>query len=248
MENLDLAKAWKGKKVAFIGDSITDAIHVGTTKNYWEFLGEFLGIDYHVYGVNGMQWPGVPDQARKIRDEMGDSVDAIFILMGTNDYNACCPLGDWWQVDYQMANVDGNQTLLAHRTLNMTDNTFCGRVNRGMQVIRELFVRQQIVLMTPIHRSFACFSPDNVQQDEAFANASGLYIEQYVEKLREAADIWSTSLIDLFRDANLCPSIPQHARFFHDAETDRLHPNADGHRRMALAMAYKMLTIPPCFE
>ena len=34
---------WKGKKVAFLGDSITDKSHVGTTKNYWQYLEEMLG-------------------------------------------------------------------------------------------------------------------------------------------------------------------------------------------------------------
>ena len=35
---------WKGKKVAFLGDSITDKKHVGTTKNYWQYLAEMLGL------------------------------------------------------------------------------------------------------------------------------------------------------------------------------------------------------------
>ena len=34
---------WKGRKVAFMGDSITDKAHVGTTKNYWQYLQEMLG-------------------------------------------------------------------------------------------------------------------------------------------------------------------------------------------------------------
>ena len=35
---------WKGRKVAFMGDSITDKAHVGTTKNYWQYLQEMLGL------------------------------------------------------------------------------------------------------------------------------------------------------------------------------------------------------------
>ena len=42
---------WYGKKVAFLGDSITDKCHVGTTKNYWQFLRDYLGVEHLVYGV-----------------------------------------------------------------------------------------------------------------------------------------------------------------------------------------------------
>ena len=41
---------WKGRKVAFMGDSITDKAHVGTTKNYWQYLQEMLGLVPFVYG------------------------------------------------------------------------------------------------------------------------------------------------------------------------------------------------------
>ena len=51
---------WCNKKVAFIGDSITDKIHVGTTRNYWDYLAESCGIIPLVYGINGSQWNGVP--------------------------------------------------------------------------------------------------------------------------------------------------------------------------------------------
>ena len=47
---------WKGRKVAFMGDSITDKAHVGTTKNYWQYLQEMLGLVPFVYGINGQQW------------------------------------------------------------------------------------------------------------------------------------------------------------------------------------------------
>ena len=44
---------WNGVKVAFLGDSITDSIHVGTTKCYWEYLAEMIGIVPQVYAKNG---------------------------------------------------------------------------------------------------------------------------------------------------------------------------------------------------
>ena len=73
---------WKGRKVAFMGDSITDKAHVGTTKNYWQYLQEMLGLVPFVYGINGQQWRDVPGQCEKLRAERGGDIDAILIFAG----------------------------------------------------------------------------------------------------------------------------------------------------------------------
>ena len=73
------------EEVAFLGDSITDKIHVGTTKNYWQYLSEMLGLEPFVYGINGHQWNGVLEQAGRLQAERGDDIDAILIFAGTND-------------------------------------------------------------------------------------------------------------------------------------------------------------------
>ena len=51
IREVSVPNRWKGKKVAFLGDSITDKIHVGTTKNYWQYLSEMLGLEPFVYGI-----------------------------------------------------------------------------------------------------------------------------------------------------------------------------------------------------
>ena len=89
---------WSGKRVAFLGDSITDERHVGTTKNYWQYLSEMLGIVPFVYGINGHQWSDVLGQAWKLYAERGDAVDAVVVFAGTNDFNAGVPLGEWYEV------------------------------------------------------------------------------------------------------------------------------------------------------
>ena len=87
---------WYGKKVAFLGDSITDKCHVGTTKNYWQFLRDYLGIEHLVYGINGWSWAGLVKQAEALKQDHGTDLDAILVFMGTNDYNSNVPLGDWF--------------------------------------------------------------------------------------------------------------------------------------------------------
>lgn len=248
MDNILGKTQWFGKRVAFLGDSITDKIHVGTTKNYWEFLKDFMGIEYFVYGINGAQWNGILGQAQKLKEEHPDDIDAIFIFAGTNDFNGSVLLGQWWNMTTEIVNKDGVVALKPRRVLSTDTSTLCGRINTAMQFIRQNFPVQQIVLMTPIHRGFATFGPENVQPEETFANSIGRYVEEYVDVVRQAADMWSTPLVDLFRIANLHPLTPSHSQFFNDPQTDLLHPNASGHGRMAKAIAYQMLSLPADFR
>lgn len=239
---------WNGKKVAFLGDSITDKCHVGTTKNYWQFLQEWLGIEPLVYGINGDNWAGIKNQAAKLKTEFGDQVDAISIFAGTNDYNGGLPIGEWYELQVEGTNRNGKFTTLPRRHLIKTSGTFRGRINSSMEYIKSEFVDQQVFIVTPIHRAFAQFSSDNVQPDESFPNAIGLYVDSYVQVLKEAGNLWSVPVIDLNSISGLYPLVDGHSKYFHDKATDLLHPSADGHYRMAKAMAYQMLSMPADFK
>ena len=88
---------WQGKRVAYFGDSITDPKNSGSKKKFWGFLNEWLGITPYVYGISGRQWNDIPNQARKLKEQHGDDVDAILIFVGTNDFNHSIPLGEWFE-------------------------------------------------------------------------------------------------------------------------------------------------------
>ena len=177
---------WRGKKVAFLGDSITDKSHVGTTKNYWQYLEEMLGIEAWVYGINGHQWSDIWEQAQRLKDEKGNNVDAIIIFAGTNDYNCGVPLGEWYSYELSNVEVSGPQIeQRVKRVPQMDESTFRGRINRVLSYLKSNFPQQQIILLTPIHRAQAHFSADNIQPEEAFPNRLGLYINDYVEVVKE---------------------------------------------------------------
>ena len=243
----EIESQWKGRKVAFLGDSITDKIHVGCTSNYWNFLPSMLGVDAYVYGKNGWQMAGMIQQAETLKAGLGGAVDAIFVFAGTNDFNAGVPLGEWFVETVDEVRKNADRVWLRHRTVNL-DDTFRGRINRLMAYLKREFPDQQVVLLTPIHRSFAQFGERNVQPDEAYANAQGLYLDAYVAAVKEAGAVWSVPVIDLYGESGLYPSEPAQAKFFHDATNDRLHPNAAGHKRIAATMAYRMLSLPACFK
>ena len=243
------ATQWKGKKVAFLGDSITDKIHVGTKKNYWQFLEEMLGLEAHVYGINGHQWDGILAQAKLLKEEMGDEVDAIFIFAGTNDYNAGLPLGNWY--NYQQVNVEVSgpqQEKRMQRVLQTGSDNFRGRINKVMGFLKENFPKQQIILLTPIHRASANFGPNNIQPDESYPNQIGEYVDAYVVAVNEASNVWAVPVIDLNSICGLYPLSNAQTGYFHKEKTDRLHPNAEGHYRMAKSIAYQLQLYPSDFK
>lgn len=239
---------WQGKKVAFLGDSITDKQRIGTQKVYWEFLQDAMGIEPYVYGRNGHQWSGVFTQAQTMAEEIGDDIDAISIFAGTNDFNASLPLGEWWEIVEEEVNNRCKVMVSPRRRLLMDGNTFRGRINIVMSFLKQRFPEQQIFLMTPIHRGFATFGPTNIQPEESFPNQIGLYVDQYIDVIKEAGNVWAVPVIDLNSLCGLYPLAESHGRYFSNSERDRLHPCTEGHRRMAMCVERILYTLPPTFK
>lgn len=239
---------WQGRKVAFLGDSMTDIRHIGTEKNYWQYLAEELGIEPLVYGINGNQWSDVMAQAERLASEHPDC-DAIMIFAGTNDFNAAVPLGQWYDtIPCEVEAGGGRMRACKKRTLCTGQETFKARINSVMSYLKQTFPEAQIILLTPIHRAYARFSETNVQPDESYSNTAGMFIDDYVQSVKEAAGVWAVAVIDINSESGLYPLCKQHERYFNNPRTDMLHPNAEGHRRIAKVLAYRMLGMPADFR
>lgn len=237
---------WKGKKVAFLGDSMTQKRDSNITV-YWEYLAEILGIKPFIYGISGHQWDNIYRQATKLKTDRGSDVDAIFIFAGTNDFNHGIPMGEFFTETEKETNHNGNQVFRKYRTHVINDSTFCGRINKVMDFLKSNYPDQQIIILTPIHRGFAQFSERNVQPGENFANAQELYIDDYVNTLKEAASIWSVPLIDLFTISGLYPINDVYNKYFENSKTDMLHPNSEGNYRLAKTIQYQLMSLPSTF-
>ena len=261
---------WNGAKVAFLGDSITDEGQLPGQDIYWHQLVKILGINPFCYGISGHRADHILGQAEKLNADHGQDVDAIIIFIGTNDFNSAIPLGEWFEEDEATVNRNGEMTPLKHRVPVMEGNTTRAAVNRFMAYLKHNYPTKQVILLTPIHRGYFNCAPNNIQQDENLANPLGLYINDYIQVIKETADIWAVPVIDLASVCGLFPLEPEQARYFREngktvkytpAEAasavagteealeyhDLLHPNTDGHLRMAYALAYQLLGYPSHF-
>jgi lysophospholipase L1-like esterase len=238
---------WNGKRVAYLGDSMTQPSKNGTNKIYWEYLSEWLGITPFVYGISGHQWTNIYNQAVKLFEEKGTAVDAIFIFAGTNDYNHGIPMGSFFSEPTKETNHNGKPVTRKYRVPVENDTTFCGRVNKAMAFLKSKFPNQQIIILTPIHRGFAKFSDTNVQPEENFANGAGLFLDNYVDALKQAGSIWAVPVIDLYSLSGLYPLADSQVPYFNNADTDRLHPNAKGNYRLAKTIFYQLQALPSTF-
>lgn len=239
---------WAGKKIAYLGDSITDPHTRKDDTHYWAYLQDWLQTTPLVYGISGHQWNQIPGQGKKLLQEHGQDFDAILIFVGTNDFNASVPIGKWFdekveQVEARRGGQNGN-VWTVHRSPSMDEQTVCGRINIAMTQLKKDFPLKQIVLLTPIHRAYAKFGKNNIQPDENYQNGCGEYFDAYVETVKEAGNVWAVPVIDLNSESGLFPLFKEHDQLFGNPETDHLHPNANGHRRMALTLMYKLLSLP----
>lgn len=217
---------WSGKIASFLGDSITYGAN--TAKIYHQYLKELVGFSVcNNYGVDGSSITNHSNGICTRYNSVASNSDIIFIFGGTNDFYYNKPLGEWYT-------LSGTT-----RTLNNNMSTFRGALAVICDGLITKFPTKQIVLMTPIHR-FTFGS----QQTDLQANANGLYLDDYVECVKEAGKIFGIPVIDLNGESGLYPMNTENANaYFHTS--DKLHPNADGHLKMARTIQGKLRTILP---
>lgn len=239
---------WRGRKVAYFGDSITDPNNKAANKKYWNYLNEWLGIEYFVPAKSGRQWDDVARQEQLLQEKWGQDVDAIFIFLGTNDFNHDVKLGEWYTITDEkvMRAAHGKKKQMEtvkHRVHNMDTNTFRGRINKALSLLKKNYPDKQIVLITPIHRAGFFPNDSNWQPEECYSNELGYFIDDYISIVKEAGTVWALPVIDLASLSGLFPLEDAHAKFYNNADTDRLHPNNLGHERMAKTIAAQLYSL-----
>lgn len=241
---------WKNKKCCFIGDSITQGTGTSFGNRYYDFLEKMRSINPVHYAVGGYRMIDCYSLAQQMYTTEGQNLDAIFLFAGTNDFFGNTPLGEWYTETQEEIIINSDTQATTTRTKRnfiINDTTFKGAINKIISYLKEKYPTKQIIIMTPIHRGYAKFSATNIQYDELYQNGIGLYFEDYINTILEAGKIYSVPVIDLYNDSGLFPLDSSYSQYFADSDTDMLHPNALGHKRIARCISSKLNLITPSF-
>ena len=201
----------KGKKIVFLGDSITQGIGVDDkTKIFTCQIADKTGAICYNHGIGGTRIarqtePSLSDLwdldfVSRV-DELEEDADIIIVFGGTND---------WGHGDAQFGNMQSRDVY-----------TFYGALHTLYTMLIEKYPESQIVILTPLHRR---------KETDHYADGNRPYKEEllidYVNAIREVSEYYSLPVLDLFKTSGLQPAIPIIGEKY---MPDLLHPNEAGH-------------------
>ena len=207
----------KGKKVYFLGDSITQGACVTPENIYHQVMLRKYGLaEASNYGVGGSRfakqtvkaWEGEPDEWDFCyrAEQMDKDADIIVIFGGTNDYgHGDAPIGTF---------------------ADRTRDTFYGACHQLFSYLMTECTEATIVVCTPLHR----YGEDNVRGESGRKDKDYGPLKLYVDIIREVAEYYSIPVIDFYKNALIQPNIEANKLKY---TQDGLHPNTLGHVLMA---------------
>ncbi len=208
----------KGKKINFLGDSITQGVGVADESEIYLNLikdQEELAIarNYGISGTRLARQSGPDDWGAAYSDrfdEMDDDADVVVVFGGTNDFgHGDAPIGEF---------------------SDRVNTTYYGACHVLMQGLIEKYPAATIVFMTPLHRA----------SEDGPSVGNGLPLKRYVEIIREVAEYYAIPVLDLFAVSGIQPRVEvMRERYCPDG----LHPNGAGHRLIAARLTGFLKTL-----
>jgi len=201
----------QNKVINVLGDSITAGSGTSAPEHIFHaVLGRAVGASaVRNYGIGGTRIarqredaPGL-DYGPAYVDRyaaMADDADLVLVFGGTNDY--------------------GHGTAPFGNMEDRTPTTFCGACHQLFAGLIEKYPTAQIVIMTPLQREGGNVPCDN----------TGLPLIAYVDAMKTIAGQYALPVLDLYREAGICPDLRCHKERFCP---DGLHPNDAGAARLA---------------
>ena len=200
----------KGKKIVFLGDSITEGCGTsGVEHHFVTLIGKMGECEVKNYGIGGTRFARQTTPTWEIWDkdfcgrveELDEDADVVVVFGGTNDFgHGDAPLGT-----------------IEDRSLY----TFYGACHHIMTRLHERFAGKPIVFLTPLHRC----NEDNPKGDgNKPYNVAPL--KTYVNIIREMAEYYSLPVLDLYAVSGIQPKVDAIREKY---SPDGLHPNDAGH-------------------
>ena len=205
----------KGKKVVFLGDSITEGVGASCMeKRYTDVFARLTGAVSVNYGISGTriaaQRQSLPDRERYDDNfceralRMDADADIVVVFGGTNDFgHGDAPIG---------ADTD------------RTPDTFFGAMHVLCEELLTRYPVSEIVFMTPLHR----LNEDDPRGDAKPADVGTL--RRYVEIMRSVLEYYSIPVLDLYGSGRIQPKVGTIREKY---LPDGLHPSDDGHELIA---------------
>lgn len=208
----------RGKKIVFLGDSITQG--AGATKKenvYLEVCAKKLGAKAVNFGVGGTRIaPQIIPSAEAFCDEyfllrakkMDKDADLVVVFGGTNDFgHGDAPFG---------------------RIGDKDPATFCGAYDALIEYLMATYGKEKLIIVYPLRR-----------RNETATNGDGSKAEgskplaEYHDAEKAIAEKCGLKSVDFWNDGDLNPNTPDGNENF----ADGLHPNDIGHRLLGEKLA-----------
>ena len=207
----------KGKRIAFLGDSITEGTGVADLKNRYDnrikkacaLAGVFN------YGIGGTRLAHQSKPSEKPRYDLcfcgrayniDSRADVIVVFGGTNDYgHGDAPFG---------------------ALSDTTPATFCGAVRFLLSLLRELHPQKPVVFIAPARRN----GDEGVYTLHQANNPHARPLLPYVDAIKEIAGEFGVPVLDLYRELGINPNTAEDREKY---APDGLHFNDAGHALIA---------------
>lgn len=200
-----------GKKILFLGDSITEGCGAsGSEKTFFSIIAHKYGACCVNYGIGGTR---IARQSKPSAEErwdkdfcsrvsaMQNGADAVVVFGGTNDYgHGDAPIGSM---------------------NDRTPDTFYGALHTLYSSLIEKYIGAPIVVITPLHRI-----NENSPLGDGYKETAVGPLSFFVKIIREVAEYYSLPVLDLYATSGLQPEVPIIKEKY---MPDGLHPNDAGH-------------------
>ena len=209
----------QGKKINFLGDSITEGAGTsGKGHVFCDLIGEAYGAVTRNYGISGTRYAKQHTPSGDARwdldfcsrvEGMDPDADMVVVFGGTNDFgHGDAPLGT---------------------PADRTPDTFYGACHTLYTSLVRKYPTAVIAVLTPLHRC----NEDNPRGD-GFKAYTVAPLSTYVAIIREVAAVYGLPVLDLFAAGGIQPKIEeQKTRLMPDG----LHPNDEGQKVLARKVA-----------